>query len=339
MNARILVPALTLIAGLGIGYWLGERSHDEDAPTRSTRTARADAPPARPSERDDDLLIDGEPIGLGLGKRGALPGKRKDTGAAGLADLAKLLGGDGDSEDSNDKKDMAKSLGTLMKAAKPFMELQAKKEATELAKVLAEKLGLDEERAKLLAEILTAEKTKQMERVFTMFDSEEGLDLEKMMEMEKPDGLLSDEAEEELARHFSQSELDGIKDHMKAEKERKINEAFDLQIDTMGIPDLSDDQRTQMRTILQNPGDNGAMDKKMFRDMLTGKGDGLTEENLKRTMEASFERRRERVRAVLSPEQFEKYRESEKSQMEMMKAGMQLFASFANTSRKKKDEK
>ena len=335
MNARILVPALTLIAGLGIGYWLGEGSHDEDAPTRA---ARADAPPARPSERDNDLLFDGKPIGLGVGKGGALPKKRKDAGAAGLADLAKLLGGDGDSEgSSDDKKDMAKSLGTLMKAAKPFMELQAKKEATELAKVLAEKLGLDEERAKLLAEILTAEKTKQMEQVFTMFDSEEGLDFEKMMEMEKPDGLLSDETEEELARHFSQSELDGIKDHMKAEKERKINEAFDLQIDTMGIPDLSDDQRTQMRTILQKSDDN-PMEKKLFRDMLTGKGDGFSEETLKRTLESSFERRRERVRAVLSPEQFEKYRESEKSQMEMMKAGMQLFASFAGDSKKKKEE-
>ena len=334
MNARILVPALTLIAGLGIGYWLGERSHDEDTPTRSTHAAR----PAR----DYNPLEEEESVG----ELGALYAGRDDTlavpkkkDADGLADLAKLLGGDGDSEGSNDKNDMAKTMGTLMKAAKPFMELQAKKEATELAKALAEKLGLDEERAKLLAEILTAEKTKRMEQIFTMLDGEEGLDFEKMMEVEKPEGLLSDETEEELARHFSQSELDGIKDYMKAEEERKTREAFDLQIDTMGIPDLSDDQRTQMRAILQKPDDNDALDKKLFKDMLTGKGDGFTEEKLQRVMEANFERRRERVRAVLSPEQYEKYRESEKSQIEMMKAGMQFAVSFANTSSTKKDEK
>ena len=339
MNARILVPALTLIAGLGIGYWLGERSHDEDTPTRSTRTARADGAPVRPSERDDDVLFDGKPIGLGVGKGGALPKKKKDAGATGLEALAKLLGGDGDSEGSNDKKDMANSLGTLMKAAKPFMELEAKKEAKALAEALAEKLGLDEERATLLAEILTAEKTKQMEKIFTMFDGEDGMDFQKIMEMEKDEGLLSDETEEELARHFSQSEMDGIKDYMKEEQERETREAFDLQINTMGIPDLSDDQRTQMRAILQKPDDNDAMDKKLLRDMLTGKGDGFTEEKLQRVMEANFERRRERVRAVLSPAQFEKYKESEKSQIEMMKAGMQFAVSFANTSSKKKDEK
>jgi hypothetical protein len=200
------------------------------------------------------------------------------------------------------------------------------------ARKIAAELGLDEERTKLLEEAFAAESARQLDGLGSLTEDGE-LDLEKLEKLEKPDGLMTEEMERDLAEFLNGHEIDSVRGEMKKEKEREEREAIESRVNDLGVGDLSDAQREQLRQLFR---DRKKADEAEPREMSKEKieqGKKLLEgeldtETIFKQMEEEAKKERELISQVLSPKQLKQYDAHKKAEMEEKKMGMELFGAM-----------
>ncbi len=336
MNARIFIP-LAFIAGIGIGYWLGDRNREDTAPNRTARTARdvlrtrgggsdaaEEASAGRTAEAPAKTTPDPEPAQ-------AEPQAAEEK-SDGFAALGKFLAASSSEKDGAQDDEMAENFGKLMTTMRPFMEADERRKVAALAADLAQKLGLDEERARILAEVMQAQKKKEIDEFFTLFSKQDGIDAEKIWQMEERKGLLSKESAEALSRHLSQDQMESLNGELQQRKRQEKNAELDKKINGLGIPELNEHQRQELRTIWRED-EEDPDNVQMWMDLF--KGDQTFESDaVQRRLDDVLARRRERVRGLLNDEQFEKYLASEEAQRQLAKAGMEFAINLSGGKKK-----
>ncbi len=327
MSARIFIP-LALIAGIGIGYWLGDRNREDTAPNRTARTAR-DVLRTRGGGSDA-----AEQASAGRTAEGAPAKTTPDPEPAqakpqateeksdGFAALGKFLAASSGEKDGAQDDEMAENFGKLMTTMRPFWEADEQKKVAALAADLAQKLGLDEERARILAEVMQAQKKKEIDEFFTLFSKQGDIDVEKIWQIEEQKGLLSKESAEALSRHLSQNQMESLNGELQQRKRQEKNAELDTKINGLGIPELNEHQRQELRAIWRED-EEDPDNVQMWMDLF--KGDQTFESDaVQHRLDDVLARRRERVRGLLNDEQYEKYLASEEAQRQLAKASMEF---------------
>ncbi len=334
MNARIFIP-LAFIAGIGIGYWLGDRNREDAAPNRIARTARDEQRPA-PGKTGPETATRAPESTSEESVPAAATTRTEPQGAKeksdGFAALGKFLAASSSEKDGAQDDEMAENFGKLMTTMRPFWEADEQRKIAALAADLAQKLGLDEERARILAEVMQAQKKKEIDEFFTLFSKQDGIDAEKIWQMEERKGLLSKESAEALSRHLSQDQMESLNGELQQRKRQEKNAELDEQINGLGIPELNEHQRQELRTIWRED-EEDPRNVQMWMDLFKGE-QSLESDAVQRRMDDVLAQRRQRVRGFLNDEQYEKYLASEEAQRQQAKAGMEFAINLSGGKKK-----
>ena len=322
MNAKIFIP-LAFIAGIGLGYWLGGNRADT-APNRTTRTARNEQ---RPAARDLETGSAGAPKDAPAEIAPEVETARSEPQADeeksdGFAALGKFLAAQSGGKEGAQDEEMAENFGKLMTTMRPFWEADEQKKIAALAATLAEKLELDEERARILAEVMQAQKKKEIDEFFTLFSKQDDIDVEKIWQIEERKGLLSEESAEALRRHLSQDQMESLNGELQQRKRQEKDAELDKQINGLNIPELNEHQQQELRTIWRED-EEDADNVQMWMDLFKGER-SFESDAVQRRLDDVLARRRDRVRPLLSDEQYKAYLASEEAQRQLAKAGMEF---------------
>lgn len=318
---KLPILLIALVIGFGAGYLVRDASVEE-AQHRTERKTVAQRPPVvfETSEPETGL----EPAAVP-----AVPGDGRVKGAEGgqpapkakekkeQNPLAALFGGEG---------------GNLIKG---MAAITAKSNARKIAAAL----GLDEERTKLLEEAFAAESARQLAGLDVLAEGGEP-DTAALSGLVQADGLMTDEMEHDLADFLNGHEIDSVRGELKKEKERKRREAIEAKVDGLGVRDLSDEQKEQLRQV--------------FRDRKKGDEDGtyeMAEQKLEqrkklldgeldttaiiKQMEKEGKKERDLVSRILTPAQLKQYDSHKKADMEAAKMSMELFGAIFKSAKGK----
>jgi hypothetical protein len=220
---------------------------------------------------------------------------------------------------------------TQRKQWKAFAGMQARQRA----EALLANLPFDAEREKRIKEMLQQEAELQAERVGLMMLGDEEMDPAAFQWFMGMPAELSPRLEQELATFLNDGELQVVRAEMKRAHEKQMTDLADMQIGMMAIHDLSDDQRTRMRDVFVGKDvvtdqftrfAEVTRDRERFRRLLRGEG-------LKEEMQKGFAGTRQRVRDILTPEQFAKYELYEQGLVRQAEMGLKMMSSFLEAPR------
>ena len=295
-----------ILASFVVGWYARQWTFEEPKPRQERAAERRDATP--PVREDPDPAPAPEPAA----KETVRVDAPADTTTAAPTEESGL----------SQFQEMLKS---QMPAIKGWASMQAKQK---LAHLLRE-LGLDEEANQLLEDAVVKEAERQAELAFKMMLGEGEMDENSLYWLMGLPPDISDELADELAKFLSDDEIAAVRAGMKKSHDQFIQAQVDMQIGMMGISDLSDTQRTDLRDVFAGK-DKIQEDYKRFTevmrdpkkmDAIMGGGDALEKE-----MEAGFVKMRGRMRTILSADQYKKYEAYEKNLVQQARFGLQMMA-------------
>jgi len=303
----VLVLAIGLLAG-----WFGHTLI-----YRAPVPARAD-PPARPVLETPPAVVAPVAEAVPLPRTPTLPEEEKVVPAEG--------GESAPSAPDPEMDRMREMISSQSKMWKGWAGMQARQKA----EALLASLPFDAEREKKIEELLQKEAELQAEHAAAMMLGDEEMDPNAFQWFMGMPEELSPRLEGELATFLNDGEMQIVRAEVKRAHEKQMTDLADMQIGMMQIHDLSDDQKTRMREVFSGKDVMTerfarfaavTRDQERFRRLL--KGDGLKEE-----MEKQFAPMRQRVRDILSPDQYGKYEAYEKQMVQQAEMGLRMMSSF-----------
>lgn len=302
---RAALPALLLALGFLGGYLVrGLRidPHPERAPVRTAPAPLPETPPPPPPAAPAE----------------AAPSPPAPPAAAETAKAPEAeTGGD--------------ELAEMMRAQVPAMKSYAGAQARERAQELLKSLGLDPGRADRLAKALADDAARQMEAAFRMVLGEGELDPAVLASFQGAPAMVSAELERELASFLGTAEIVAVRDHVRRQHEKQQEQMVEMQVGMLDIPDLSPEQDRRVRELFRGS-DSMEQDTLRFAELMRKPGktqELLTEEGLRAEMARQLEPRRERMRAILTPPQMERYAAYEARLFQQAALAMRMWGGFS----------
>jgi len=305
-----------LAAGAALG-WFGRGWSDSNLSER----APSDRTPPRPADE---------------AQRGPAPGTEPygpNSPASGVARAAPSPSEAPEAPPTEDAEGDAKApgadmeaVGEMLRAQSPQWKAFAKMQLRQRLGPLLKELGYDAATASQIEEAFVADVDRSIDALIAMMVGDAPVDdsIPNMMMGLPP--KLSPQLERDLATLMGDHELARLRDTVKDSHDKQMEEFVDMQIGMMGIADLTDAQRQEVRSLFR---ENDPMKEqfKQFADVTRDRekfarilsGEGLAEE-----IEKSMAPRRERMRQILTPQQFEQYRSYEKTMITQAEMGMKM---------------
>jgi len=203
-------------------------------------------------------------------------------------------------------------------------------QARQRAEALLANLPFDAEREKKIQELLQQEAELQAERAAMMMLGDEEMDPAAFQWFMGMPEELSPRLEAELATFLNDGEMQIMRAEVKRSHEKQMTDLADMQIGMMQIRDLTDDQKTRIRDVLSGKDvmteqftrfAEVTRDRAKFQRLL--KGEGLKEE-----MEKGFAPTRQRMRDILTPDQFVRYQAYEQQMVRQAEMGLKMMSAF-----------
>jgi len=292
---------LAALALLAIGFGAGWTFRDSNAPDAPVRAERQEA--SRGSEAKADETPEAPPPGYTSTPAPEAPSlagdEQPDTPTEEPDPVA--------SPESEEPDPEAKKLATFMRSMLPLLKMQSVREGRDEASELAKLLGLDEYREKQIAEAIANDKVRKLEEgVIPILEGKEA-DEEMIANLSETDGMTG-ALEKDLALVLNTHELDTVKTHYREQHEKSRREAIDAEVKGLAIPDLSEDQERELRTLLKaEQGDGVSMSsgtstssKSGFRMKMTK---SLSKDGIVESLDDEYKQRREKLAVFLSTEQ------------------------------------
>jgi hypothetical protein len=207
-----------------------------------------------------------------------------------------------------------------------FATMQAK---GRLKGLLAD-LGFDEETAAAIQEAILAEVARQTERAIQMMLGTEDLDADAFAYFMGLPPDLSTELSGELGTFLDDDEIASVRAEVKKAYKEQLTAMADMQINMMRIGDLSDDQRIRMREIFSTDvmKEQMVMLAEVTRDRRLLTRLANDPKMLNKAMKENLAPTRDRVREILSDQQFEKYSNYEQSMIKQAEMGLKMMGSL-----------
>jgi len=306
---------LVLVVGLAVG-WFGHASLENGpSPDRAPTPPKAYVPQIPPLAPAEQVSLPTAPT---------LPEKEEMV-------HAEEEGAPSPAESGPEMDRIAEMVRTQMPQWKAFARMQAGQKAD----LLLASLPFDAETEKKIKELLQKEAELQAERAAAMMLGDEEMDPAAFQWFMGIGPELTPGLEAELATFLSDGQIQTVRADVKKQHEKQMNDMADMQIGMMQIRDLSDDQRTRMREVFVGRdmmteqftrfGDI-VRDRDRFRRLMQGEG-------LKEEMEKGFAPVRQRVRDILTPDQFSKYQAYEQQAIRQAQFGLKMMSSLLGTPR------
>lgn len=221
-------------------------------------------------------------------------------------------------------------LAAMMRAQMPAMRAYASMQAKQRGGPIVEALDLDPETARAVLALLAEEAGRQAELVFTALLEGEDVDPNAFYYMQGLGPDLSPELMEKLAPLLGSAALADLRAGAQEAHRKLVDDQVEMQINMMGIADLTPTQRAEVKDLFRGQ-DRMREDMGRFATVMRDRermerlleGEGLAEE-----MEASMAPRRERMRHILTPQQFERYLDYEKRLVEQARMGIRMWGSM-----------
>ena len=210
---------------------------------------------------------------------------------------------------------------------KAFAGMQAKNKV----RGLLAGLGFDPETAKQIEAAIVADVERQVDRAIAMMLGEEALEESAFTSMLGIPPDLSTELERELGSYLSDEEIGAVRERVQGAHTKQMNDMADVQIATMRIDNLSEDQKTRLRDVFVGKDMMSRQmtqfaeltrNRKQFMDILQD------EEALTGLVKKNMEPQRQRVRDILDDEQFKKYEAYEKTVLQQARMGMKMMSAM-----------
>ena len=142
---------------------------------------------------------------------------------------------------------------------------------------------------------------------------------------------LSPELEAKLATFLNDDEIASVRESVQAGHKKQMGDLADMQINMMGITNLSTDQKSRMREIFMGKDvmtEQLTQFAEIMRDratldtLLSGEG------NLGAHMDKGFEPLRRRVRDILNDQQFARYQTYEKGMVQIAEMNLKWMSTM-----------
>ena len=208
-----------------------------------------------------------------------------------------------------------------MRSQLPAWKAQFGVNAKGIGMQIAKELGLTGEQAKQFAAAYKAEGSLAAERVMGLFTGEfEGssTDIEATMDsfywFYGSAGIMSESLAGDLGKIVGDEDVAAAREEMRVRNKQQIDKQVEMQVAMMSLPDLSEQQRAEVKEVF---GGGGMMKEqsKMWgaimkdpRKLLSADSD----EKWAKVIEPSMHTNRVRMKAILSEKQFTAYRDYEK---------------------------
>jgi len=127
-------------------------------------------------------------------------------------------------------------------------------------------------------------------------------------------GTMSDELTTELAGFLSERDIGAIREEMRVRHEDQLDQQAEMQLRMMGLPDLSEQQTTELKEMFSDGGMMKEQGKVWAEIMRNPRAilEAKSEADWMSVLEPSMRANRERIRPILDDKQFEAYRRYEK---------------------------
>ncbi|MEE8106787.1 MAG: hypothetical protein V3T86_14740 [Planctomycetota bacterium] len=312
---------LLLAVGLGAGWFLRDATVEEHDPARVERSDTQVAKLQTPETDGAPAISGGKDVGAEEPRSDLVGGgESTDEHAAPAAEAEET------EEEENPLAQLMKGMLGNKGFIKDIMTMESKQRAAHIALAL----DLDPERTKLLEEAFAKDAERGLEGFAGLFEKGE-IDLSKLKDMKPEEGAVSEALEQDLAGFLNGHEIDTVKKEVKKEKERKQTQQIEMQIANIGVSDLSDDQRTQLRDYYKNKNSNRKSssdpEENAFAEMIAGKGEMDTDDMMK-AIEKNNAKEREHMARILNPKQLQRYDIKQRQQLEQQKMGMKMFGTM-----------
>jgi len=110
-------------------------------------------------------------------------------------------------------------------------------------------LGFDAETAMQIEDAIVGDVERQVDRAIAMMLGEEDMDASAFTAMLGIPPDLTDALEKELGAYLDDDEINSVRERVQTAHKKQMTDMADMQVATMGIRDLSDDQKNRMREI------------------------------------------------------------------------------------------
>ncbi|MDH3590268.1 MAG: hypothetical protein OER88_00200 [Planctomycetota bacterium] len=319
---KIAPILLALVAGAGIGWFargkysppsterIAERR--DDTPGTGTKTGSGE-PGTKPG---GGATAPGAGTGAGPGNRA--PGSGSNAAPDQSGDEA---GADTAKKDKPDP--LVEMLETMRTQWKGFATMQAKQKV----KGLLEGLGFDAETAAEIEAAILADVDRQMDRAIDMMIGKEDIDRAAFATFLGLPPDLSTELSGKLGTFLSDEDVGVVRERVKGAYKKQLVDMADMQIGMMSIPNLSGQQKDQLREALT--GRDMMTEQFVQFAHLTRDRDRLKkaladDKSIDAAMRANFAPSRDRLQAILTPEQFKSYEKYEQSMISMARTQMKM---------------
>lgn len=306
-----------LVLGVAIGWFARDLTFD-----KSTQRAERKA-----SNRDADVP-DGEQV--------SRP-EPKDTPARDVeGEAPDNAAPEPDATDKPRQDPLRAAVKTMARQWKAMSSMFSKQRGWQ-AQLLA--LGFDAETAQRIEKLIGDEASRQTEKaVEMMLDGDVELDPEVFYWFMGVGPKLSTEAERDFALFLSEGELASVRKEIHDAHVTQLRDYANMTMGQMGIPDLSDDQKTQMRAVLAG--------KDFIREQIVGFAQLTRDrkkllhvlnnpEDMAKEITERMKPMRRRMQSILRPDQFTQYTQFEKGMIQLSQLQMKMVGGMLTMSETK----
>ena len=204
---------------------------------------------------------------------------------------------------------------------------------------IAKALGLEGEVAEQFAAAFKAEGARAAERGMALFSGEfdgDPSEMEQIMDgfswMMGTAGIMSDELATDLGNLIGDEEIGAARDELRTRNKAHIGRQIDMQVGMMNLPELSGTQKAEIKEVF-----GGGMMKeqtKIWGEIMKEPRRLMqadTEEKWAELIEPSMKPNRDRMRTILTDEQFSAYRDYEKTSIEGVRIWLEPYMKMART--------
>lgn len=308
-----------LLIGLGAGWVLRDN-------LGSPSPRRARAPGQREREADSRLVERREVAEFGDRVK-ELPEPATEDAASSAGDGAENATEPASTAQPEPEPEGEEKKGGFWQAQIPQAKEDAEKSGREKGAEIGRSLGIDAERAAQMGEVFARHSGEMTERIMTLLFGEEEIDELAFQELE--DGLdFNVDLERDLSLFLSDEEVLAVRREMDAAEAREKEARVDGRIEAFALPELSERQREEVREVLRQDGSDNrdpmlkAM-RAMFREPEKAKQLADDKEFIA-SLRAAHEGRRERLKAILSKEQFSRYEAWERRDIANTRMGVRM---------------
>jgi hypothetical protein len=192
-------------------------------------------------------------------------------------------------------------------------------------------LGFDAATAKQIEAAIVGDVERQVDRAIAMMLGDAEMDPSAFTAMLGIPADLSEELEQELGSYLDDEAISSVRERVQSAHTKQMTDMADMQVNSMGIRDLSDDQKSRMREVFVG---QDMMSKQMsqFSELTRNRKTLMSvmqdEEKFEEAVSRSMEPQRRRVREILNDEQFKRYEAYEKTVVQQAKMGMKMMSAM-----------